>query len=133
MRWCCGGWALWLERQRAEGGSDWVGPLPDPSVWLHGVVAEDRRHAVFAVVQLASSAEVIPARLRLPGLDPAASYLVRPCAELPPPEAGATAQPSWLSGESVTLPGRVLATVGLPAPLLQPAQAAVFEAAAPPA
>jgi hypothetical protein len=107
---------------------------PDPSVWLHGVVAEDRRHAVFAVVQLATSAEVIPARLRLSGLDPAASYLVRACAELPPPEAGATAQPSWLSGGGVGLPGRVLATVGLPAPMLQPAQAAVFEvAAAPPA
>jgi alpha-galactosidase len=34
--------------------------------------------------------------------------------------------PAWLRAGEVTLPGRVLAEVGLPAPLLAPAQAALF-------
>jgi alpha-galactosidase len=129
--------AAWIRLYRRlrpllHGGEVVRADHPDPSAWLHGVVAADGRHAVFAVVQLATSAEPYPARLRLPGLDPATSYLVRPCAELPPPTGGATAQPSWTDGDGVALPGRVLATVGLPAPMLQPAQAAVFEANAAP-
>ena len=36
------------------------------------------------------------------------------------------APPAWLRTGSVTLPGRMLAEVGLPPPLLAPEQAAVF-------
>src|SRR5206468_3660047 len=48
---------------------------PDPAAWLHGVVAQDRRQAVFALVQLATSAELVPARMRLAGLGLAAPLL----------------------------------------------------------
>ncbi|GLW32571.1 alpha-galactosidase [Actinoplanes regularis] len=97
---------------------------PDPAVLLHGVVAQDRSSAVFALVTLDSPAAALPPPIRFPGLDPARHYEVRPLGH--PPRVVQDAPPPWLATGSITLPGRVLSEVGLPAPLLAPEQAALF-------
>jgi alpha-galactosidase len=100
---------------------------PDPAVWVHGVVAADRSAAVYAYVTLATTVDTIPAPLRLPGLDPAVRYRVSVPGALAPPTGMVLRQPDWLRAGEVTLPGSVLTGYGLPAPLLNPAQALVLE------
>ena len=100
--------------------------LPGDDAFLHGVVAADRREALFAYVRLTTSAEERTGRLLLPGLDPDADYDV-----VHRPEAGAAtavqkfAAP-WFERGSARASGAVLARVGLPAPRLDPAQAVVL-------
>ncbi len=95
------------------------GDHPDPAVLVHGVVAADRSVAVYALVQTVTSVQAPPGRVRLPGLDPAARYRLEP---LPPGDRvegpGVAPLPWWSAG--VTLPGTVLATVGVQAPMLHP-------------
>jgi len=97
----------------------------DPAHLVHGVVAQDRTHAVFALVTLGTPAAALPPPLRFPGLDPDRPYTVRPIGV--PPRMMQDAPPAWLAAGSVTLPGRVLAEAGLPAPLLTPEQALLLE------
>jgi alpha-galactosidase len=52
-------------------------PSSDPTVMLHGVVAADRGEALLAHVQLDESAHNRGVTVRVPGLDPAASYQLR--------------------------------------------------------
>ncbi|WP_049563949.1 alpha-galactosidase [Streptomyces sp. SBT349] len=103
------------------------GDHPDTALWTHGVVARDRSRAVYALVQVATSAVSPPGRVALPGLDPEATYRVAP---LPPGDrlAGSRAEtlPWW--GEGVTLPGRALATVGVRAPIQWPERLVLIEA-----
>lgn len=61
---------------------------PDPALSAHGVVSRDRTEAVFALTALATPVAAHPGTLRLPGLDPNATYRLRP---LPP----ATRPPAW--------------------------------------
>lgn len=101
---------------------------PDPSLWVHGVVAQDRAEAVFAVVTLGTSATSPPGRLRLPGLDPDAVYDLRP---LPPGDAAAHGDaiypvPWWTAG--TRLSGRTLAAVGVQAPSLFPERLVLLHA-----
>jgi alpha-galactosidase len=100
---------------------------PDPHAWLHGVVTPGRRHGVFAYAQLDIGVDPAPPRLRLPGLDPGAIYTVTPCPEIALPRADLGRRAPWLASRPLRLPGAVLATVGLTAPLLDPAQAVLFE------
>ncbi|GAA3649672.1 alpha-galactosidase [Nonomuraea antimicrobica] len=93
---------------------------PDPSALLHGVVLPER--AVYAYAQLTSRVESAPAPLRLPGLDPAARYEVRPAGPVP----GGAAMPEWAAAP-VRVPGSVLAELGLPAPALRPASVLLLE------
>ncbi|WP_250445740.1 alpha-galactosidase [Actinotalea sp. C106] len=102
---------------------------PDPALWLHGVVAQDGSAAIFTFTTLATPVAAPPGRLRLPGLDPEARYHLRP---LPPGDVtgGRTSQGAvawWADG--VTLPGRVLAEVGLQMPALNPEQMVLLHAA----
>ena len=96
---------------------------PDPAAYLHGVVAADRAEALFAYVQLTSSAYETPGLARLPGLDPGRAYRVEPLAVAGEPETKQTAAPAWLAAGGVSLGGRALAEVGLPLPVLRPEQA----------
>ena len=102
----------------------------DPSLALHGVVATDRRSAVFAQVALAAPRAAIPAPLRFPGLDPDLTYTVTPLGigtdARALPRSIQDAPPAWQAAGSVTLSGRVLAEVGLPGSLLAPEQAQLF-------
>ncbi|WP_448070541.1 alpha-galactosidase [Georgenia yuyongxinii] len=95
---------------------------PDDGLWVHGVVAPDRTEAIFTIVALRTHVVAPPGRVRLPGLDPAARYRVRP---LPPGDtAGRRAFPGHLPwwDDGATLPGAVLDRVGLQAPVLHPEQ-----------
>ncbi|MEU4622142.1 alpha-galactosidase [Actinoplanes sp. NPDC023801] len=98
---------------------------PDPAHLLHGVVAQDRTHAVFALVTVGTPAAALPPPIRFPGLDPERDYTVRPIGA--PPRYMQDAPPAWMTAGSVTLPGRFLAEAGLPAPLLTPEQALLLE------
>jgi alpha-galactosidase len=96
---------------------------PDPSAFVHGVVGRDE--ALFAFVQLTSSAFERPGPVRLPGLDADRAYRV---AAVPLAGGPATAQrtpPPWLAG-GVTLGGRALASAGIELPVLAPEQALVL-------
>jgi alpha-galactosidase len=99
---------------------------PDPARQVHGVVAADRATGVYALVALDAARSASPVPLRLVGLDPDRRYTVRPLRIGPEPATLHVQQPAWLRDGAVTLPGRLLAEVGLPAPLLQPQQAALF-------
>ena len=99
---------------------------PDPGAWLHGVVAPDGREAVFGYVRLTTSADVLPGRLRLPGLDPQLRYEVRRRDEAGTGWGLAPSQPGWWPAGRTVATGAVLERVGLPAPLLVPEQAVVL-------
>jgi alpha-galactosidase len=115
-------------RPLLHGGTVVRGDHPDPALWVHGVVAQDRSRAVYALVQMATSVQSPPGRVRLPGLDPAASYRVAP---LPPGDrlrgpAGSALE--WWGG-GVTLPGRALGAAGVRAPIQHPERLVLIEAA----
>jgi alpha-galactosidase len=95
------------------------GDHPDPSVLVHGVVAQDGSDAVFAVVAAATSASFPPGPVRLPGLLPDAVYQLRP---QPPGDGVQHWGPAlpWWTPEGVRLPGRVLATAGVQTPVQFP-------------
>ncbi|MGO1315732.1 MAG: alpha-galactosidase [Cellulomonadaceae bacterium] len=88
---------------------------PDSSLRVHGVVAPDRSEAIFAVVQLTTGVWAPPGRVRLPGLDPRATYSLR---LLPPADVvqrgEGISDPWWTA--PLHLSGRVLETVGVQAP-----------------
>ncbi|AWN30976.1 alpha-galactosidase [Streptomyces sp. NEAU-S7GS2] len=103
------------------------GDHPDPALWVHGVVAGDAGRAVFALVQMATSVQSPAGRVRLPGLDPDADYRLAPLAPGDRPEGPATSTLPWWE-QGVTLPGRVLAEVGVQAPTLFPERLVLLEA-----
>jgi alpha-galactosidase len=101
----------------------------DPAVALHGVVAPDGGDALFALVQLTTSATVLPGRLRLPGLDPDRRYRVRAQAPGDAPALPPGNAPAWLA-DGVELPGRALGGAGLAAPVMFPEQLLLLRATA---
>ncbi|WP_211234764.1 alpha-galactosidase [Glycomyces arizonensis] len=97
----------------------------DPALRVRGVVAPDRSEAVFTVATVASLEEALAERLRLDGLDPERRYTVRVRDEIGSGRWG-WVTPGWIAGEPVTVPGRVLAEVGLQLPTLWQVQALVL-------
>ncbi|MFF4625538.1 alpha-galactosidase [Nonomuraea jabiensis] len=87
------------------------------SVQAHGVVAADATEAIYEIGMLDRPSTWPPGRVRLPGLDPATVYSVRP---LMPVTARGTA-PAWTSG-GFALPGSALAASGIAVPPLLPDQ-----------
>jgi alpha-galactosidase len=98
--------------------------LADPALALHGVVAQDRGEAVFAYVQLDTSASERPGAVRLPGLDPERSYRVETVPLAGGPSIQDVVPPPWL--EDLVVSGRALAGGGLQMPSLAPEQALVL-------
>ncbi|WP_224274560.1 alpha-galactosidase [Nocardioides lacusdianchii] len=96
---------------------------PDPAVLVTGVVAEDRSEAWYVVATVAATATQHPAPLLLTGLDPDRTY--RLSEELPPAPGGADLSGTW-SARGAELGGRVLATVGVALPVLDPEEARVL-------
>ncbi|PRY65037.1 alpha-galactosidase [Glaciihabitans tibetensis] len=113
-------------RELLHGGTVVRADSSDPAVQLHGVVSADQQRAVFAQVSMAAPGSAIPPALRFVGLAPDTVYRVTAVT------AGANAQliqtrpPAWLESGGVSLPGRVLETVGLARPMLAPEQAALY-------
>ncbi|QCB94268.1 alpha-galactosidase [Cellulomonas shaoxiangyii] len=90
--------------------------VPDPAFAVHGVVAQDGSDALFAIAATAMSAQMPPGHVPLPGLDPDATYHVRPQAPGDVVTHGLACP--WWTPEGVRLPGRVLERVGVRAPVL---------------
>jgi alpha-galactosidase len=99
----------------------------DPALELHGIVATDRTEAIYSAVCLAMPRDAVTTGLRLPGLDPMATYRVEPI-HLGAPVHYFHGIPAWLTGGGTTLPGSVLGELGLSWPPLQPAQALLLRA-----
>ena len=95
---------------------------PDPAVLVHGVVAADRAEALFCLVQLTTSERAVPARMRLPGLDPDTRYRVELRTPAGEPTAIQFQGPLW-TADRIELPGRILTDIGLQPPILAPEQA----------
>ena len=113
--------ALYKElRPLLHGGTVVRGDHPDPALWVHGVVAEDRSRAVYALAQVATSVQSPPGRVALPGLDPAAEYRVTPLAPGDEVRGPAMDSLAWWTDGGVTLPGRVLGSIGVRAPSQHP-------------
>jgi alpha-galactosidase len=116
--------ALYKElRGLLHSGTVVTGDHADEALWVHGVVAPDADHAVFALVAMSTGISAAPGRVRLPGLAPDIVYTVR---TLPPGNAPhgplRIPPPDWIVAGGVTLPGRVLAEVGIQAPVMYPEQ-----------
>lgn len=100
--------------------------LPDPAMDLRGVVAPDRRCALFSYVQTASSRSHPPDNLRFPGLDDDATYTLRMLAPTDDQHTPGQTDLAWAS-DRVALPGLYLRTRGVPAPVLFPQQLMLIE------
>ena len=99
--------------------------VPDDGLLVTGTVAADRSEALFSVARLQTSGQAVPGLVPLPGLDPGRTYSLRVRTEAGTPHTVQTSPPAWWADalrEGVPLSGAVLAGVGLPLPVLAPAQ-----------
>lgn len=93
---------------------------PDPSVWVHGVVAADLSEAAYSIVRMDTSPEDRTDRVRLPGLDPAVRYRVGFVRELSDLGNGIELPPWIADGGVVEMSGSMLAQAGVALPVLFP-------------
>lgn len=97
----------------------------DDGLLLTGTVAADRSHAAYTVVRTHTAPAAVPGLVPLPGLDPERSYTVRVRGEAGLPHTVQVSAPGWfaqaLDGD-LRLSGALLGRVGLPMPVLAPAQ-----------
>ncbi|WP_298519007.1 alpha-galactosidase [uncultured Nocardioides sp.] len=103
----------------------------DPAVVVSGIVAADRTEAWYVVATVDSPLSQAVGAVRLPGLDPAASYHV---VDRTPPGARHRAYlgEHWLDGsDGVVVGGRALGEVGVGFPPLGPEVAHVLHVTAP--
>lgn len=99
--------------------------VPDDGLLVTGTVAADRSEALFSVARLQTSGQAVPGLVPLAGLDHARTYVLRVRTEAGTPHTVQTSPPAWWADvlrEGVRLSGAVLAGVGLPLPVLAPAQ-----------
>ncbi|MBZ2197492.1 alpha-galactosidase [Occultella gossypii] len=99
---------------------------PDPSRFVHGIVAPDGRHGLFAGVLLATSAHQPTGPVTLAGLAADLTYQVT----LVPVEAGdggGWGRPLPWAERGVRLSGRMLHRVGLALPRMSPEHAVLLE------
>lgn len=98
----------------------------DGSLWIHGVVAQDRSTALFQLAEVGRSDMCPQGRFTLRGLDPAARYRVT--AHLIGERPSGLRAPAWLTAEDgIALTGAALMNVGLATPQMNPEQALVLE------
>jgi alpha-galactosidase len=111
----------WYRRHRSLLHGGWVirTDHPDPTVEVHGVVADDRSEAVFAVTRLASGPSHHSAAILIPGLDAGRRYRVTVVDVIGEPLGRAPRQPAWLA-DGLVATGCQLGTVGVRAPQLLP-------------
>ena len=102
--------------------------VADGSLWLHGIVAHDRSRALYQLACLRRSPMSPRGMTPVPGLDPDATYRIRPrligggpAGLVLPPWAGA-------DGEGSVMTGRALAELGVHTPLMYPDQVLLLEA-----
>ncbi|GAA2481707.1 alpha-galactosidase [Terrabacter carboxydivorans] len=99
---------------------------PDGTVLVTGTVDADRSHAAYTIARLVTGRDAVTGSLPLPGLDPSRSYAVRVRAEAGLPAVVQHQGPPWwdlaLADDGLVVPGSVLTGVGLPVPVVGPAQ-----------
>ena len=98
---------------------------PDDSAFVHGVVAQDKSRAIFALVSLRGMPASTPNSLRFEGLDVGASYRVKLVEPAGKAHYISRQSPKWFDG--VVLTGAALARVGLRPPILAPENAILIE------
>ncbi len=88
----------------------------NPALLLEGVVAADKRDALYRLASIDHGLTWPPGRVTLPGLDPDTRYQV---SQQPPGETDTSGPhaPAWIT-DGVILPGSVLDEIGVQAPLL---------------
>ena len=99
---------------------------PEESSYLYGTVSADKSAAIFALAQLSPGISSQPPRLRFSGLDEKRKYRVTTPAPAGAPSMMLIKAPEWIEGESI-VSGDLLMKMGLPAPILQPAQSLLIE------
>ena len=97
---------------------------PNDDHYLYGVVGKDE--ALFAFAQLRPTTTSHSPNLRFRALDPKRSYRVEPVYPAGKPGMMQIKPPMWLK-DGVTTTGAILEEIGLPAPILQPAEALLIE------
>ncbi len=97
----------------------------DDSAFVHGVVAQDKSRAIFALVALRGMPASTPNALRFEGLDADASYLVKLVEPAGKAHYIGRQSPKWFDG--VVLTGAALARVGVRPPILAPENAILIE------
>ncbi|MDO5067150.1 MAG: alpha-galactosidase [Propionibacteriaceae bacterium] len=124
-------WFAWFKAERALllSGDMVRDVVAQGPLWLHGVVAKDRRRALYALASIGTGPDEVPGRVRLPGLEAGERYRVRAVNPGRPP-AGLIAPP-WLAA-GIEATGGALAAVGLTAPSLHPEQVLILEVTATP-
>jgi alpha-galactosidase len=121
------GWAgLYRELRYLLHSGDVVRADGPDDVWLHGVVAADRREAVFCHVRTTTGPAAGGLRVRLPGLDPDTRYQVTRRDEAGPARLLGIAPPPWWALGRTEVRGAVLEQVGLPMPVMGPGQAVLL-------
>ena len=98
---------------------------PDEHGYLHGVISTDTKKSIFAYVQLTPTVTIHPASLKFAGLDAAANYSVKAVYPAGKPRFMLITPPQWMDG--ITMSGSALATIGVSAPILAPANAVLIE------
>jgi alpha-galactosidase len=98
---------------------------PETHAYLHGVSAKDASRAIFAYVQLTPTVSIHPSPLKFPGLDQKANYVVKAVFPAGKPRYMLITPPEWMNG--ITMSGSALATIGVTAPILAPANAFLIE------
>ena len=120
-------WAKYYKDNRAllHSGKSVRIDYPDEHGYLHGVVSADTKKSIFAYVQLTPTVTIHPASLKFAGLDAAANYLVKAVYPAGKPRFMLITPPQWMDG--ITMSGSALATIGVSAPILAPANAVLIE------
>jgi alpha-galactosidase len=98
----------------------------EPAVSIHGVVAHDKSRAIFSMVQEGVTTNSRPQPLRFPGLDPDRQYRVAEATPAGTPRYWQIVSTPW-TVDGLVLSGRVLAEVGVVAPILTSEQATLIE------
>ena len=94
----------------------------DEPTRAHGVVAPDQSEALYVISAVSTSSSVRPSPLRLPGLDPEASYTVElQSSPEPDPAHRADRLPPWCLATPATWAGWQL-DLGIALPVLRPEQ-----------
>ena len=120
-------WAKYYKDNRAllHSGKSVRVDYPDEHGYLYGVVAGDTKKSIFAYVQLTPTVAIHPAPLKFAGLDASANYSIKVVYPAGKPRFMLITPPQWMDG--ITMSGSALATIGVSAPILAPANAVLIE------
>lgn len=120
-------WAKYYKENRSllHSGKVTRVDYPEPDAYLHGVISQDLDKAIFAYVQLTPATNIFPSSLKFPNLEPATTYSIKAVFPAGKPQYMLITPPEWLEG--VTMSGSALASIGVTAPILAPANAFLIE------